>query len=120
MLRDAPLPRATANCPPCSPALGSIRKPPAVELKFGVNSIARASLLAKLFHRIQNSTVTALVLVRLRFALAVSLTPSKPTEVSGSLESAPGAPSVGPPAAVALLLPVESTSVVPLGSPMRQ
>ena len=88
----------TANWPPCSGALGSTRKPPGPWLKFGVNSIARRSLLAYASQFSQNSTVSLLVADRLRLALAAeSLVPLKLTAVSVSSDSAPGAPSVGVP-----------------------
>ena len=120
LLRLDPLPMATPNLPPSWGALGSIRKPPAVELKLGVNSIARSSFSWKAFHFIQNSTVTWVVPERERFAVAASSRPSKLTAPSVSPEIAPGAPSVGEPTVVALLFPKASVRVVPLVSSMRQ
>jgi hypothetical protein len=64
LLRDVPVPMATPNVPPNCGASGSTRKPPKLSLKFGVNSIASASSLEKLFHFSQNSTVIAVFVDR--------------------------------------------------------
>ncbi len=81
--------------PPNSPALGSTRKPPAFALKFGVNSIASASLLAYGFHFSQNSIVTLLVPERFSGMAPESLAPLKLIAVLGS-RSRRAAPNVPP------------------------
>jgi hypothetical protein len=110
----------TANLPPSSGAFGSTRKPPAVPLKFGVNSKARSSSLAKLSQLSQNSSVSLLVAERLRSTWAACPTPSKLTALSVSLGRAPVAPNPGVPIGVALAPPLPSTRVVPTESPIRQ
>ena len=117
LLRVLFIPIPTPNVPPYSGALGSTRKPPGVSLKFGVNSIASASLLAYAFHFSQNSTVTWLVPERFMLGMApLSLVPLKASAVLASPSTAPSSPNV-PPAIVPLALPLLSLTVGPAVSP---
>src|SRR5919199_1734670 len=75
VFRESPMPIATPKLPLFCGAFGSMRKPPALSLKFEVNSIARRSSSAYAFHFIQNSTVTLLVPERSTFADAESSMP---------------------------------------------
>src|SRR6185312_1275530 len=113
------MPIATPNC--VGPlAFGSMRKPPRLLLKLGVNSIASESLLAKAFHFIQNSIVTLLSADRLSGADAAPVTPSKLVDVVVSPVRAPGWPGVAPPVSAPVAAPIGSARALPVVSPIRQ
>src|SRR5882757_10435956 len=105
---------------PCSGEFGSIEKLPPVRPLLLVNSRATLPSLAKVGHLSQNSTVIAELAERFSAAVAVSLEPSKLTDLSGSFAKAPAPPRVGLPDAVAVWAPITSAKLVPVVSPRLQ